>query len=610
MAQGAAISYICLYIVYFLYVVFFCGSTQSTVAECHPLAESRDGAAKRARTAASSASSCSSSQSAGAAAPKLTLHGGVPHHASLVALWHDERLTDFAVSAEGVEFKAHRVALASCSGYFLNLFESGMRDAADATHALEGIRPAVLKALLAFVYEGKCQIDEGQLTEVLEASARLVVDPLKEACAHAIGARLAPSNALNVWRLADVFTLPALEKAAVEAALRGFEELPAEQATSAEVVALVQEDRLVARSEEVVFQWVKRWWEAGARPEAELLAVMRHVRFAAMAAGFVRETVGAWPALQTLQARDLLFNAMVPAVDGTKPVPRSGFGPRLIYVVGGNGEGGWLSTVELYDPQNASWTQVVSMAGPRVAPGCVALAGKLYAVGGYGASLQELDTAEVYDPQTDGWQPLAKMTTGRAELGLAAVGGKVYLIGGHDGSSGLNSVEAYDPQLGAWALVASMSVKRHGHASVVLDGKIYAIGGYDGATQLDTVEVYDPQADSWQRVASMPQRLYKHAAAAMGGKIYVTGGEDNQLRTLNSVCVYDPQANAWTQLASMGTARRAHASAAVDGKLYVFGGHRTSARLSTAEIYDPASGSWVQGPSLTSARANLVAVSC
>ena len=145
-------------------------------------------APKRARTAAASASSSSSSssQAPGARAHGLTLCGGVPHHASLVALWRDDRLTDFAVSAEGVEFKAHRVALASCSGYFLNLFESGMRDAADATHALEGISAAVLKALLAFVYEGKCQIDEGLLIEVLEGSARLVVDPLKEACAHAM----------------------------------------------------------------------------------------------------------------------------------------------------------------------------------------------------------------------------------------------------------------------------------------------------------------------------------------------------------------------------------------------------------------------------------------
>ena len=242
--------------------------------------------------------------------------------------------------------------------------------------------------LLAFIYEGKCRIDEGQLTEVLEASARLVVDDLKEACAGAIGARLAPSNALNVWRLADVFTLPALEKAAVEAALRGFEELPAEQATGAEVVALVQEDRLVARSEEAVFLWVKRWWESGARPEAELLAVMRHVRFAVMAEGFLRETVRAWPALGSAEARGVLFNALLPlTVGGAKVVPRSGFRPRLIYVVGGEGvDEANISSVELYDPQNASWTQRAGMAGPRFGHGCVALDGKLYAVGGCGAN--------------------------------------------------------------------------------------------------------------------------------------------------------------------------------------------------------------------------------
>ena len=79
-------------------------------------------APKRARTAAATrASASSSSQSSDAATTKLTLHGGVPHHPALAGLWRDERLTDFAVSAEGVEFKAHRVALASSSKYFLNL---------------------------------------------------------------------------------------------------------------------------------------------------------------------------------------------------------------------------------------------------------------------------------------------------------------------------------------------------------------------------------------------------------------------------------------------------------------------------------------------------------
>ena len=82
---------------------------------------------KRARSAAASPSS--SSQRA-IAAPKLTLRGGVPHHPSLVDLWRDEKLTDFAVCAEGVKFKAHRVALASSSEYFFNLFESGIKGVA------------------------------------------------------------------------------------------------------------------------------------------------------------------------------------------------------------------------------------------------------------------------------------------------------------------------------------------------------------------------------------------------------------------------------------------------------------------------------------------------
>ena len=76
------------------------------------------------------------------------------------------------------------------------------------------------------------------------------------ACAVAIQSQLALCNALDVWRLADCYTLPALEKVAVEAALRGFGELPPWSATGAQVLALVQTDSLVAKSEKAVFQLV------------------------------------------------------------------------------------------------------------------------------------------------------------------------------------------------------------------------------------------------------------------------------------------------------------------------------------------------------------------
>ena len=82
-------------------------------------------APKRARTAAASRASASSSSQSAGATTKLTLHGGVPHHPSLAGLWRDERLTDFAVSAEGVEFKAHRVALASYDRSVCSRFRNG-----------------------------------------------------------------------------------------------------------------------------------------------------------------------------------------------------------------------------------------------------------------------------------------------------------------------------------------------------------------------------------------------------------------------------------------------------------------------------------------------------
>ena len=59
----------------------------------------------------------------------------------------------------------------------------------------------------------------------------------------------------------------------------------------------------------------------------------------------------------------------------------------------------------------------------------------------------------------------------------------------------------------------------------------------------------------------------------------------------------------------MGTARRTHASAAVGGKLYVFGGYGAgSERLSTAEVYDPASDSWAPVTSLTFGRSGVAAI--
>ena len=456
---------------------------------------------------------------------------------------------------------------------------------------------------------------------MLDASARLMVEPLKAACAAMMAAQLSPTNALEVWRIADAFSLQALEKAAVESALGGFEELPPQLASGTQVLALVQEDRLEAKSEEAVFQWIKRWWGTSERPEAELLAVLKHVRFATMEESFLRDTVRVWPPLFSWTHRHgVLSKSVAPVIGGSQSLPRQGFGPRLIYLVGGvddeargDEEAEEVSTVLAFDPALDSWCEVSSMAIKRGSHAIATLAGKLYAMGGCHEDRQlyedtTLAQAEVYDPKADVWQPLPSMPTARNNLAAAAVAGKVYAIGGQDiDGDRCVAVEAYDPLAGAWTRAASLSVARSSHTATSVGGKIYVLGGvmFQGGQEeeefitMDRVDVYDPVADSWQQMAAMPTARHSHSAAVLDGKIYVSGGSNCP----NSLEAYDPVADTWTTLANLSAGRVFHTSAAVSSKLCVIGGWSPYARerMNLVEIYSPASNSWARAADLPSA---------
>ena len=84
-----------------------------------------------------------------------------------------------------------------------------------------------------------------------------------------MAAQLSPDNALEVWRIAESFSLPALEKAAVE--WRAWRLRGASAAAGlglAGASAAVQEEMLLAKDEAAVFRKIVRWSEAVARPKA------------------------------------------------------------------------------------------------------------------------------------------------------------------------------------------------------------------------------------------------------------------------------------------------------------------------------------------------------
>ncbi|MGA7273695.1 MAG: kelch repeat-containing protein, partial [Candidatus Udaeobacter sp.] len=95
----------------------------------------------------------------------------------------------------------------------------------------------------------------------------------------------------------------------------------------------------------------------------------------------------------------------------------------------------------------------------------------------------------------------------------------------------------------------------------------------------------------------------QHTATLLpNGQVLVAGGEGTS-GYLSSAELYDPASGTWTATGSLTTARDLHTATLLpNGQVLVAGGIGTSVDLSSAELYDPASGTWTATGSLTTAR--------
>jgi hypothetical protein len=87
-------------------------------------------------------------------------------------------------------------------------------------------------------------------------------------------------------------------------------------------------------------------------------------------------------------------------------------------------------------------------------------------------------------------------------------------------------------------------------------------------------------------------RQHHTATLLQNDKVLIVGGW-NGSNTLATAELYDPATGTWSQTGKMSSARRGHeATLLTDGKVLVTGGFDGNYFLSTAEIYDPTSGTW------------------
>jgi len=247
-----------------------------------------------------------------------------------------------------------------------------------------------------------------------------------------------------------------------------------------------------------------------------------------------------------------------------------------IYIFGGISlNNNVLNTVEVYTPESGSWdtTSVPAFTIPRYNASVVLFDNHIYLIGGRDTE-RVFSEVEVYDPEQNTWSLVQKLRNDRESLAAAVFNDRIYAIGGQKENYNLvEEIEWYDNGENDWLeAIFNLPYPRAAHFSAVLGDTFYMFGGYYyGLTKTSYKCHPGPDGYTWISGPQLTQGRAYGATAQIDSLIYLLGGETSGGKTAVTD-IYNIVTNSITSGPSLTSARSGMAAVALGDTIFLMGG--------------------------------------